>query len=67
MTPYRYILDTSSKKYRCPKCQKKTFVCFIDTDTGEVMPDEFGRCDRESKCRYFNVPKSEIKTDFGNF
>ncbi|WP_339660706.1 DUF6371 domain-containing protein [Croceibacter atlanticus] len=64
MTPYRYILDTSSKKYRCPNCHKKTFVRFIDTETGEVMPDEFGRCDRESKCKYFNAPKSETKTDF---
>lgn len=52
MKYYRYKLDKSSKKYTCPNCEKKTFVRFIDTQKNELLPDEFGRCDRESKCSY---------------
>jgi len=54
---YRYILDSSSKKFRCRKCTKKTLVKFIDTKTNDLMTDEFGRCDRESKCGFFKIPK----------
>jgi hypothetical protein len=60
LNKYRYILDPGSKKYRCPSCGEKRFVIFIDTETGENLPD-FGRCDREQTCGYFNYPgeKSE--------
>lgn len=57
---YRYILDSSSKKFRCRKCTKKTLVKFIDTKTNDLMTDEFGRCDRESKCGFFKYPKDLI-------
>lgn len=60
---YRYILDTSSKKYRCKKCNKNTLVRFIDTETGEEMPTDFGRCDRQSKCGYFESPKGSFTKD----
>jgi hypothetical protein len=57
---YRYILDSSSKKHRCTKCNKNTLVGFIDTETGELMPIDFGRCDRESKCGFFEAPKGSF-------
>ncbi|QRM89323.1 hypothetical protein FG167_08775 [Lacinutrix sp. WUR7] len=53
---YKYILDTSSKKYHCPNCNKKTFVRFMDSETKQYINNIDGRCDRESKCGYFKKP-----------
>ena len=55
-TDYRYILEKGSKKFICPVCNKKTFVRYIDTETGKYLPEQYGRCDRESKCGYFLNP-----------
>lgn len=44
-----------NKKFICPKCRKKTFSRLIDLE-GELLPDEFGRCDREIKCKHANYP-----------
>jgi hypothetical protein len=44
-----------NKKFICPKCRKKTFCRLIDLE-GELLPDEFGRCDREIKCKHANYP-----------
>jgi hypothetical protein len=49
-TPHRYTLEKGSKKHVCPRCEKKTFVRYIDTHTGDYLPALYGRCDRESKC-----------------
>lgn len=56
---HQYILDKSSKKYHCPQCNKKTFVLYIDTLTNEYLPEQYGRCDRESKCNYFLNPYND--------
>ncbi|WP_312076455.1 DUF6965 family protein [Chryseobacterium sp.] len=58
-TQHQYILDKSSKKYHCPQCNKKTFVLYIDTLTNEYLPEQYGRCDRESKCNYFLNPYND--------
>lgn len=58
-TEYRYILEKGSKKHRCPNCDKKRFVRYIDTQTGEYLPEQHGRCDRESKCGYHSAPPPE--------
>ena len=55
MNAYRYRLDKSSKKYKCPQCNKNTLVRFIDIDNNHSQ-DNAGRCDRESKCGYFSNP-----------
>lgn len=54
--PYRYSLEKGGKKHHCPDCNKKTFVRYIDTETGDHLPEQYGRCDRESKCSYHLNP-----------
>jgi hypothetical protein len=59
MAEYRFILDKSSKKHVCPDCNKRTFVRYIDIDKNEYLPEQYGRCDRESKCSYHLNPYSD--------
>jgi Domain of unknown function (DUF6371)/Zinc beta-ribbon finger, putative len=56
MNVYRFILDTTSKKFYCPMCNKKTFVRYIDTFSSNYLPEIYGRCDREIKCGHFLNP-----------
>jgi hypothetical protein len=56
MESFRFSLDKSSKKYVCPKCNKKTFVLYVDTETGNYLTTDFGRCDREQNCNYHKAP-----------
>lgn len=56
---YKYQLEKGSRKHLCPQCNKKTFVRFIDVESREYLPYEFGRCDRESKCNYYLNPYAE--------
>jgi len=63
---HRYELDKSSKKYICPNCGKKRAVRYIDNETGNYLPTEFSRCDRETSCGYWRKPekaKSSILAD----
>ncbi len=61
MAAFRYTLDKSSQKYQCPNCHKKTFVRYVDNEKGEYLNGNFGRCDRESKCNYYNPPPTGNK------
>ena len=54
---YRYKLDTGSKKFRCPACQKKRFVRYLDDETGNYLADDVGRCDRIESCGYHLPPR----------
>jgi predicted RNA-binding Zn-ribbon protein involved in translation (DUF1610 family) len=55
-TEHRYTLEKGSKKFICPNCGKKTFVRYIDKQTNEYLPEQYGRCDRENKCSYHLNP-----------
>ncbi|MCX6226262.1 MAG: PG0870-related protein [Bacteroidia bacterium] len=45
-------------RYQCPGCNKdKTFVRYIDTETGVHVHPSVGRCNRESNCGYHYTPK----------
>lgn len=56
---YRYKLDSSSKKHRCPACNKLRFVRYFDEITATFAAEQYGRCDRESKCGYHSAPPAE--------
>ena len=47
-----------STRYRCPQCeQDKRFCLYIDTQTGEHLSPDVGKCNRESNCGYHYTPK----------
>lgn len=58
-TNYNYILEKGSKKHLCPQCRKKKFVRYVDSETKEYLPEQYGRCDRESNCSYWLNPYSD--------
>ena len=74
MKEFKYAFRKGSKKNLCPNCNKKTFVPYIKTETGDELPE--GRCDREQKCGFHSKPESndivfiqkkeveEVKTDY---
>jgi hypothetical protein len=64
MKQYKYTLDKSSKKFICPRCDKKTFVKYLETENNIYLSDEFGRCDRESNCGYYLKPETEFKNTY---
>jgi hypothetical protein len=64
MEVFKYTLDKGSKKYLCPNCTKKTFVKYVETDTGNYLTDDFGKCDREQNCKYQKAPPKGTKCYF---
>ena len=56
---FRYQLPKKAIKTDCPNCgprHRRTLSRYIDTKTGELLPDIYGRCDRESNCGYHLNP-----------
>lgn len=56
MIMYKYSLDSSSKKFNCPNCRKKTFVRYVYNVSNSYLEETVGRCDRETKCQYHLKP-----------
>lgn len=44
-------------RYDCPHCGKhKCFTRYIDTETGDYLADDCGKCDHENSCGYHYPP-----------
>ncbi|UAY51287.1 DUF6965 family protein [Ferruginibacter albus] len=60
MNDYRFILEpykTPSSRHTCPNCGKKReFTYYLDTQTGELLPPQYGMCNRRDKCGYHLSP-----------
>lgn len=54
----------SSKKFTCPACGHKRFVRYFNFTDAEYLADEFGRCDREEHCGYFEAPYESLKLEY---
>ena len=68
MNEHRYILEPykgMKTRYSCPEptCKNKTFVRYIDTETGEHVNPTVGRCNRESNCGYHYTPKQYFQNN----
>ena len=72
MKQYRFFLEPwgwrdhhlggrASNKHICPNCGKKTFVRYVDSETGAYLGDLVGKCDREDKCGYHYSPAMYFK------
>lgn len=56
---YRYQLPKKAIKADCPQCgprHRKTLSRYVDSRTEETLPEQYGRCDRESNCGYHISP-----------
>ena len=56
---HRYTLASNKvKKLDCPYCgAKRHWQRYIDIETGEVLPEQHGRCDNSDKCGRQVTPK----------
>jgi hypothetical protein len=59
-TAYKYQLAKRGKAI-CPKCERKTFVLYIDKGTGEPLHSTVGKCDRADNCGHHYSPKQYFK------
>lgn len=53
------LLPWAGKKSRltCPSCERPhEFTPYVDTETGELLPDVYGICNRADKCGYALSP-----------
>jgi hypothetical protein len=57
MKEYRFTLEKKQKKGTCISCGKHNVsVRYIDTLTGNHLPEIYSRCDREVNCNYHLSP-----------
>ena len=56
MEYHKYSLTKKGKSI-CPKCERKSFVLYINNDTGEPFHPTVGKCDRADNCGHHYTPK----------
>jgi len=56
MENFKYQLAKKGKKI-CPACERKSYVLYIDTMTGEPLHSTVGKCDRADNCGHHYTPK----------
>lgn len=60
-TEYRFKLaSTKLRKATCPACGKRRhWQRYVDTETDEALPEQYGRCDNATKCGHSLNPYSD--------
>jgi hypothetical protein len=56
MEYHKYSLTKKGKSI-CPECERKTFVLYINSETGEPLHSSVGKCDRADNCGHHYTPK----------
>ena len=64
---YQFSLDKSSKKFICPRCGKKRFVRYFDNENKCYLEGNYGKCDRESSCKFHESPKQIFQSTISTF
>ena len=63
----RFILQPykgPATRHTCPQCRKpKEFARYLDTETGELLPDDVGKCNRADACGYHFPPREYFRTN----
>ncbi len=58
---YKFSLEKyrgKATRHTCPNCNKPLqFIRYVDTENGEYLSAEVGRCNRQSKCGYHYKPR----------
>lgn len=65
---YRYQLAPYSGKgsrFICPNCGQRELVPYIDTETGEILDETCGKCNRLSRCGYHKTPSQYFQENPG--
>lgn len=61
--PYLEKYAGPSSRHECPSCgDKHSFTYYLDGNTGKMIHETVGRCDRESKCGYHYPPREYFKS-----
>lgn len=57
MKTYRYTFERRGSRHRCPNCgSRRDYTRFVDGHTDELLPEEYGKCNRVDRCGYFLSP-----------
>ena len=63
MSDYRYQFKrykSPSDRLTCPSCDhRRTFTPYVDTTTGELLPPQYGKCERVNNCGYSLNPYTD--------
>ncbi|MBK9176603.1 MAG: hypothetical protein IPM46_09755 [Flavobacteriales bacterium] len=63
--PHRFILEPykgPSTRHTCPQCSKpREFARYVDTTTGELLPEHVGKCNRSDACAYHYPPRDYFR------
>ena len=63
MSEYRYQFKkykSPSDRVTCPSCNhKRKFTPYVDTVTGELLPPQYGKCERVNNCGYELNPNTD--------
>lgn len=63
--PHRFILEPykgPSTRHVCPQCRKpRELARYLDTVTGELLPEHVGKCNRADACGYHYPPRDYFR------